>query len=372
MTWIKAVTREGGLLEKNLRSLGYILGIPGVSPIWVSEVMLSAHDGVSERYFLEEEISAAKRRILADVDGGKVEGFFTLFDELLAAIITSSFEGPTLSAWDAFKVRYAQIRSVVFYTHFLEQALSPSLAALLDQKSLSVLAYPSMVFPGYFAPDPEALRLQRETESILTLDPETKRAVTVLRKAGLYHEVGERMSKRFSKDFFSSYGNSLPTDYGWYTADEITDYLEKGTTLDAPSLDGRRKAYGMLVTAKRTTFLETAERAIADDDRPVKGNVVSGSGKIVGRVQIVYKAADVKAIPQGSIVVTPMTSPDMVPFLKKAKAIVTDEGGITCHAAIVARELSIPCIVGTGNATKALHDGEMIEMDADSGVVRRV
>jgi pyruvate,water dikinase len=72
------------------------------------------------------------------------------------------------------------------------------------------------------------------------------------------------------------------------------------------------------------------------------------------------------------ILVTPMTRPEVVPFLKDAKGIVTDEGGITCHAAIVSRELKIPCIIGTKNATKVLKDGMEIEIDADKGVIKQL
>ena len=64
-----------------------------------------------------------------------------------------------------------------------------------------------------------------------------------------------------------------------------------------------------------------------------------------------------------------MTSPDWVPLMRKAAAIVTDSGGMTCHAAIVSRELGIPCVVGTGEATKRLRDGELVTVDATHGVV---
>jgi pyruvate, water dikinase len=67
-----------------------------------------------------------------------------------------------------------------------------------------------------------------------------------------------------------------------------------------------------------------------------------------------------------------MTTPDFVPIMGKAGAIITDEGGITCHAAIVSREMKIPCVVGTEIATKVLKDGDLVEVDADNGVVRKV
>ena len=67
-----------------------------------------------------------------------------------------------------------------------------------------------------------------------------------------------------------------------------------------------------------------------------------------------------------------MTDPRYVPAMKKAAAIVTDEGGITCHAAIVSRELKKPCIIGTKIATKVLKDGDEVEVDAEKGVVKKI
>ncbi len=73
---------------------------------------------------------------------------------------------------------------------------------------------------------------------------------------------------------------------------------------------------------------------------------------------------------EGDILVSEMTRPNIIVACKKAGAIITDEGGITCHAAIVARELGKPCIIGTKIATKVLKDGDMVEVDADHGIVR--
>ena len=67
-----------------------------------------------------------------------------------------------------------------------------------------------------------------------------------------------------------------------------------------------------------------------------------------------------------------MTRPEFMPILRKAAAIVTDEGGITCHAAIVARELKIPCIIGTQIATRVLKDGDLVLVDATNGVVKKI
>ena len=72
------------------------------------------------------------------------------------------------------------------------------------------------------------------------------------------------------------------------------------------------------------------------------------------------------------ILVSHMTSPDIVPVMKKAAAIVTDLGGLTCHAAIVARELKKPCVIGTKVATQVLKDGDKVEVNADKGIVRKI
>ncbi|MBU4375310.1 hypothetical protein KKH38_02310, partial [Patescibacteria group bacterium] len=66
----------------------------------------------------------------------------------------------------------------------------------------------------------------------------------------------------------------------------------------------------------------------------------------------------------------PMTRPEHLMGMKKAGAIITDDGGITCHAAIIARELGIPCIIGTKIATKVLKDGDFVEVDAERGIVK--
>ncbi|MBU3906524.1 phosphoenolpyruvate synthase, partial [Patescibacteria group bacterium] len=70
------------------------------------------------------------------------------------------------------------------------------------------------------------------------------------------------------------------------------------------------------------------------------------------------------------ILVAGMTSPEFIIVMKKAKAIITDHGGMTSHAAIVSRELGVPCIVGTKIATQVLKDGDLVEVDADQGVIK--
>jgi phosphohistidine swiveling domain-containing protein len=92
--------------------------------------------------------------------------------------------------------------------------------------------------------------------------------------------------------------------------------------------------------------------------------------KITGTVKIVLSTKDFYKVHRGDILVTTMTSVDFVPIMEKAGAFVTNEWGITSHAAIVAREMDKPCIIGTKHATRMLKDGDLVEVDADNGVVK--
>ncbi len=115
---------------------------------------------------------------------------------------------------------------------------------------------------------------------------------------------------------------------------------------------------------KKPKETETKEREILVKGLPASPGIASG------RVHVLFDPKkDGASFKRGEILVTKMTDPDWVPLMKKAAAIVTDEGGMTAHAAIVSRELGIPCIVGTGNATKVLKTGMEVTVNATVGVV---
>lgn len=95
-------------------------------------------------------------------------------------------------------------------------------------------------------------------------------------------------------------------------------------------------------------------------------------GKASGTVKIIIRPSEMNKMWPGDILVSIATDPDIVPAMKKAAAIVTEQGGITSHAAIVARELNIPCVIGTKIATKVLRDGDRVEVDAVKGIVRKL
>lgn len=100
-----------------------------------------------------------------------------------------------------------------------------------------------------------------------------------------------------------------------------------------------------------------------------KGQVAC-RGVAKGKAKILASTEELSKIKKGDILITGMTTPDYVPAMKLAAAIITDEGGLTCHATIVSRELGIPCIIGTKIATKVLRDGDLVEVDANRGIVK--
>ncbi len=104
----------------------------------------------------------------------------------------------------------------------------------------------------------------------------------------------------------------------------------------------------------------------------VKGQIGSRGLQAIttGKIRILLTPSEISKLEDGEILVTAMTTPEYVPAMRRSLAVITDEGGITCHAAIVSRELKIPCIIGTKFATKIFKDGDLVEVDAEKGIVR--
>ena len=103
--------------------------------------------------------------------------------------------------------------------------------------------------------------------------------------------------------------------------------------------------------------------------RPLVSGMGAAPGTATGRVRVLRSVDDASSLLAGEVLVAPMTTPDWVPTMRRAAALVTDGGGVTCHAAIASRELRVPCIVGTRRATEVLRDGELVTVDGKAGCV---
>jgi len=160
---------------------------------------------------------------------------------------------------------------------------------------------------------------------------------------------------------------------------EIENLLLHNKRLDLSEIKKRRKfilAYrdknGLKIFSgqKAKKYLDLFLERVGHE-KEIKGMPVSrGADKIIrGEVVIVLDTRETD-FPTGKILVTSMTRPEFVPLMCKAKAVITNEGGITSHAAIVSRELGITCIVGTKVATKLLKTGDLVEINSETGEVR--
>ena len=161
------------------------------------------------------------------------------------------------------------------------------------------------------------------------------------------------------------------------------EFLEvaEGTRIpDVDILNIRLKHFALISTPEEhllvregpvvTEFLQIVEGDIPLPQE-LNGTVI-WQGQVKGAVRVLNTPDDVLKMQEGEILVCPMSDPDYMPAVRKAAAIVTDQGGLLCHAAIVARELQIPCVVGTEQATKVFKDGDLVEVDATKGVVRKI
>jgi pyruvate,water dikinase len=124
-----------------------------------------------------------------------------------------------------------------------------------------------------------------------------------------------------------------------------------------------------IVQSRPITTLGTVAPAPAAVHEPLVSGLPAAPGVAVGRVRVLRGPTEGDRLQAGEVLVAPMTNPDWLPTMRRAAALVTDGGGMTCHAAVVARELRVPCIVGARVATKTLRDGELVTVDGAAGKV---
>ncbi len=168
-----------------------------------------------------------------------------------------------------------------------------------------------------------------------------------------------------------------------FTPEEIITYLQENKKIPRDELEKRLQLSCYLMLNEECMVLtdqdalgvkEAIEKQLkeSNDVQDIFHGTPASLGEATGLAKVVESSKDALDIKDGEILVAPATSADFVPAMRKAGAIVTEFGGITSHAAIVAREFNIPCIVGVKNITTFLQDGDKIIVDADKGVVERL
>ena len=176
--------------------------------------------------------------------------------------------------------------------------------------------------------------------------------------------------------------------YLYYTWEELVQLLSGGVRLGVDEICARKKYYLLYfekpdIAVYSGKLAQSKKKVILDPHLPDrKINKVSGmvanQGLVEGSVRVLKEDNPLKikefmeSLIGDEILVTGMTNPTIVPFMRKVKGIVTDEGGIACHAAIISREFNVPCIVGCKTATLVFKDKDVIRLDGETGIVKRI
>ena len=165
----------------------------------------------------------------------------------------------------------------------------------------------------------------------------------------------------------------------YLTPNEVADFLKNNRSITNNVLTERMKFNVVLMKdgiiniyagekAKKVKAEEISKDKINKQIKKIKG-VSACKGKVRGKVKLVLNTKEINKVEYGNIIVSEMTGPHFIPAIKKAAAIITDEGGVLCHAAIISRELNVPCIINTKFATKILKDGDIVQVNANDGEI---
>lgn len=242
----------------------------------------------------------------------------------------------------------------------------------------------------------EKMKKARETLGIVN-DTEISSLAVTISKATILNEfrksVFSKVSLRYRPIFEAvaiRSGGAGWRDCFYLTAEEMEGVIT-GKNIKLLQKKGGRKIVSFFINDKgKVVFLNPGEtKTVFEFVSQFRGGGVSkpteagsapteirgfsaSKGKVRGKVKVVISSKDFHKVERGDILVAIMTSVDFIPVMERAAAFVTNEGGITSHASIVSREMGKPCIIGTKIATKVLKDGDMVEVDADKGIVRKL
>lgn len=215
------------------------------------------------------------------------------------------------------------------------------------------------------------------SDSFLKSRPQARQAREI--SEGILYEM-DKLIESYLKKLLNN--KKIDKDLAHFLTPKEAEILMADDKLDFKKIAKRKTSYiiynqriitGMdFIRFCQTRRLIVPEEIFSSSCDQIEGqSSFSGQGgKIRGRVIIVNNKEDLKKISEGSILVTAMTNANYANAIKKSKAIVTDEGGILCHAAIISRELKIPCVTGTKIATKVFFNGQLVEVDANKGIVK--
>ncbi|MBI2597892.1 MAG: hypothetical protein HYW50_01720 [Candidatus Diapherotrites archaeon] len=232
----------------------------------------------------------------------------------------------------------------------------------------------------------ELAKEQEKLAERLKIDEKHRRLFSLTMEY-MYWKTLRRDVQSFAFFVFETFQNEVVKRFGFSLKEtrqlhynEMNALLD-GKKIEKESLQERQKHSVYILENGKTSLLSGNDaleksREIQEEELDLQAKILKGNcampGKVVGFAKVINTQDQFFKLQENDILVSFATTPDMTAIIKKAGAIVTDQGGITCHAAIISRELKIPCVVGTKIATKIIKDGERIEVDASDGTVKRL
>lgn len=222
---------------------------------------------------------------------------------------------------------------------------------------LGELIVQGVVTPDHYEVDKRTLKITNK--EIGSQEIQLTQVGTATKQVKVFHDLQERQKIADTKILeLAQFGKRLHQHY--FYPQDAEWALEKG------------KLY-ILQTRPVTAMKAVAAKTGQVEEKISLPILVNGKGAspglVSGKARVIFSASEIKDVDSGEILVTKMTTPDFVPAMRKVVAIVTDEGGITSHAAIVSRELGITCVVGSNEATKRIKTGQVITVDGNTGFV---
>jgi pyruvate,water dikinase len=209
---------------------------------------------------------------------------------------------------------------------------------------------------------PDTYVLDKKTGKLIEIKIGSKEKMRITRPEGELEEIETPEKMRKTRCLTKNELKQL-----WKLALKLEDHYKFPQDFEWASENG--KVY-LVQTRPVTVFYEKKEEEIKVKQKPILKGLAASPGVAIGNVKVCLTLKDAnKKMKKGDILVTNMTSPDWVPYMRIASGIITSEGGITAHAAIVSREMGIPCIVGASKSLEILKDGMVITLDARRGLV---
>lgn len=268
------------------------------------------------------------------------------------------------------------------FTDYYDAPLSSDLEKLINQKIEERGGVKAILDARH-----EALEKTEQNKKVVeayrvSLDTDIRKLFDFIQQASYVRDIRKEAIHKISafisnavKALLPKMGITEDLASGFFCEDISADLL---TDQEYGSVLARRKTGSLLfLERERVTFeysnipllrQQLYKQMDGNSIAEIRGNTGNG-GHVKGVVKVILERSDFGKFTEGDILVTSMTRPEFVPLMRKAAGVITDEGGITCHAAIICREMNKPCVIGTKMATRTLHDGDLVEVDANAGVV---